>query len=37
MFRLYRWAVKFNRFAWCLWQWSESLQARAYDKWMFER
>ena len=34
-FNLFRAAVKFNRFAWRLWQWSERLQSEAYDKWMF--
>lgn len=32
---LFRAAVRFNRYAWRTWQWSERMQSRAQDAWMF--
>jgi hypothetical protein len=34
-FRLFQASVRFNQFAWRVWMWSERLQARAQDAWLF--
>jgi hypothetical protein len=34
-FRCFQAAVRFNHFMWRLFMWSEWLQARAHDAWLF--
>jgi len=34
-FRLFQASVRFNQFAWRVWMWSERLQARYQDAWLF--